>query len=70
MKAADVRGVHFLDMPDAQGLVLPELSHLSTACAVVFTDAYVRRLAEVTPRLKLRADAPPELHPADCMPKA
>ena len=70
MKAADVRGVHFLDMPDAQGLVLPELSHLSTACAVVFTDAYVRRLAEVTPRLKLRADAPPELHPADCKPKA
>jgi hypothetical protein len=69
MKAASVKGVHFQDIPNAQGLWAPELSHLSQACATVFTDAYVRRLAELTPRLKLRADAPPVMHPADCQPK-
>jgi hypothetical protein len=35
----------------------------------VFTDAYVRRLAELTPRLKLRADAPPPLGRLDCVPQ-
>ena len=66
MKAANVAGVHFQDLPNAQGLVLPELSHLSGACATVFTDAYVRRIAELTPRLRVRTDAPPPLSPADC----
>ena len=63
---ARVRGVHFDDYPEMQGLVLPEYSHLSRACAVVFTDAYVRAVARLTPRLTLRAQAPSPLAPADC----
>ena len=61
-------GVHFDDLPEAQNLDLPEWSHLTRRCATVFTDAYVRRLTELTPRLKLRADAPPPLGRADCVP--
>jgi hypothetical protein len=49
-----------------QGLVLPEYSHLSRACATVFTDAYVRAVARLTPRLTLLAQTPPALAPADC----
>jgi hypothetical protein len=63
---AQVRGVHFNDYPAMRGLVLPEYSHLSHACATVFTDAYVRALAQLTPRLILLAQAPPPLAPADC----
>jgi hypothetical protein len=63
---AQVRGVHFDDYPAMQGLVIPEYSHLSRACAKVFTDAYVRAIAGLTPRLTLRAQAPPPLAPADC----
>ena len=62
-------GVHNDDLPQAvQNLTLPEWSHLNRACATVFTDAYVRRLTEQTPRLKLRADAPPPLTRDDCVP--
>ena len=61
------KGIHFDDLPQAQNLNLPEWSHLSRKCATVFTDAYVRRLTELTPRLKLRADAPPPLGRADCV---
>jgi hypothetical protein len=61
------KGIHFDDLPQAQNLDLPEWSHLSRKCATVFTDAYVRRLTELTPRLKLRADAPPPLGRADCV---
>ena len=64
---AGVRGVHFDDYPQMQGLVLPEYSHLSRACTTVFTDAYVRALAAVTPRLTLRAQAPLPLAPVDCI---
>jgi len=60
-------GVHIDDLPAAQGLTLPEWSHLSRKCATVFTDAYVRRLTELTPRFHLRADAPPPLSRADCV---
>ena len=60
-------GIHIDDLPAAQGLTLPEWSHLSRKCATVFTDAYVRRLTELTPRFKLRADAPPPLSRADCV---
>jgi hypothetical protein len=67
LAAANVRGVHFDDMPNAQNLDLPEYSHLSGACSVVFTDAYVRALAAITPRIRLRAAAPPPLVPADCV---
>jgi hypothetical protein len=67
---ANAKGVHADDLPQAQNLVLPELSHLSRRCAAVFTDAYVRRLIDLTPRLKLRADAPPPLSRVDCVPPA
>jgi len=60
-------GIHIDDLPAAQGLTLPEWSHLSRKCATVFTDIYVRRLTELTPRFKLRADAPPPLNRADCV---
>jgi hypothetical protein len=61
-------GVHADDLAAAQGLVLPEWSHLTRACAAVFTDAYVRQLARQTPRIKLREDAPAPLSRADCLP--
>jgi hypothetical protein len=63
------KGVHADDLPQAQRLIIPEWSHLSRKCATVFTDAYVRRLVELTPRLKLRADAPKPLSRADCVPQ-
>jgi hypothetical protein len=63
------QGIHADDLPKAQRLVIPEWSHLSHKCATVFTDAYVRRLVQLTPRLKLRADAPPPLSRADCVPQ-
>lgn len=63
-------GVHADDLPAAvQDLTLPEWSHLNRKCARVFTDAYVRRLTELSPRLKLRRDAPPPLTRADCVPQ-
>jgi hypothetical protein len=61
-------GVHIDDLAQAQGLILPEWSHLTRKCSVVFTDAYVRRLTDLTPRIKLRSDAPPPLTRADCVP--
>jgi hypothetical protein len=64
---ANAKGIHADDLPQAQNLVIPEFSHLSRKCAAVFTDAYVRRLVELTARLKLRADAPPPLSRADCV---
>jgi hypothetical protein len=63
------QGIHADDLPQAQRLVVPEWSHLSRKCATVFTDAYVRKLIQLTPRLKLRADAPPPLSRADCVPQ-
>jgi hypothetical protein len=62
------KGIHFDDLPAAQGLVIPEWSHLSRKCATVFTDAYVRRLVQLTPRLRLAANAPPPLGRDDCVP--
>jgi hypothetical protein len=60
-------GVHADDLPvSAHGWNLPEWSHLSPKCATVFTDAYVRRLTELTPRFRLRPDAPPSLSRMDC----
>ena len=62
-------GVHADDLPAVvQDLTLPEWSHLNRQCATVFTDAYVRRLAELTPRLKLRAGGPEPLTRDDCVP--
>jgi hypothetical protein len=42
-------------------LNLPESSHLSHAFAIVFTDAYIRSVAQLTPLLRLKPDAPPPL---------
>lgn len=67
---ANAKGIHADDLRQAQNLVIPEYSHLSRSCAAVFTDAYVRRLVELTPRLKLQAQAPPPLSRADCTGKA
>jgi hypothetical protein len=66
LAGADVRGAYFADYPAIQGLVLPEDSHLSRACATVFTDAYVRAVAGLSPALTVRAAAPPPLSAADC----
>jgi hypothetical protein len=66
---ADAKGIHADDLAQAQNLVIPEYSHLNRACAKVFTDAYVRRLVELTRRLKLRPNAPPPLSRADCVPQ-
>ena len=63
------QGIHADDLPQAQHLVIPEWSHLSRKCALVFTDAYVRRLVQLTPRLKLQPNAPPPLSRADCVPQ-
>jgi len=70
LAGANAKGIHADDLKQAQNLVLPEWSHLNRRCATVFTDAYVRRLAELTPRLRLRADAPPPLTRADCVPQS
>jgi hypothetical protein len=63
-------GIHADDLPAAQRLNIPEWSHLSRSCATVFTDAYVRRLTQLTPRLKLRANAAPPLDRKDCVARA
>ena len=62
-------GVHNDDLPPhARNLTMPEWSHLNRACAPVFTDAYVRALAKLTPRITVISNAPPPLQRADCMP--
>jgi hypothetical protein len=68
LRAADARGLHAFDDPVTANLYLPEVSHLSRACATVYTDAYVRALAKLSLRVRLRADAPRALTPADCVP--
>ena len=71
LAAGGVHGVHSDDDPVMRALVPPEYSHLSRACATVYTDAYVRALAARTPRVVLRANAPAPLTPGDCgMPPA
>ena len=61
-------GIHADELPpQVQHLPLPEWSHLSRDCSKVFTDAYVRRLTELTPRLRLTPIAPPALTRLDCV---
>jgi hypothetical protein len=52
--------------PRDAGIGGPEDSHLSRTCATVFTDAYVRAVAGLSPALTVRAAAPPPLSAADC----
>ena len=69
LRATKAAGVHNDDLPPhLRRLIMPEWSHLNRACAAVFTDAYVRRLTALTPRLTLKADAPPPLSRDDCVP--
>jgi hypothetical protein len=63
-------GIHSDDLPTVQHLSLPESSHLSHACATVFTDAYIRILAQQTPLLHLKPDLPPALTTRDCVPSS
>ena len=68
LRATHAAGVHNDDLPPhLRRLVMPEWSHLTRACSTVFTDAYVRRLAALTPRLTLKANAPPPLSRDDCV---
>lgn len=68
LRATGSAGVHNDDLPPhLRRMVMPEWSHLTKACAVVFTDAYVRRLTALTPRLVLKDDAPPPLSRDDCV---
>jgi hypothetical protein len=60
-------GVHIDDLPEVQNVTLPEGSHLSRACATVFTDAYLRNLAGKTPLLHLQSGAPPALSTRNCV---
>jgi hypothetical protein len=60
-------GIHSDDLPTVQNLTLPESSHLSHACATVFTDAYIRIVAQRTPLLHLKPDLPPALSTHDCV---
>jgi hypothetical protein len=63
-------GIHIDDLPTVQHLTLPEGSHLTHACATVFTDAYIRILAQKTPLLRLKPDLPPALTTRDCVPSS
>jgi hypothetical protein len=60
-------GIHSDDLPEAQNLTLPESSHLSHACATVFTDAYIRSVAQRTSLLHLKPTLPPALSTHDCV---
>ena len=63
-----VKGIHADDLANVQNLTLPEGSHLSRACATVFTDAYVRGVTERTSMLHLLPNAPSPLSTKDCVP--
>jgi hypothetical protein len=60
-------GIHIDDLPAAKNLTLPESSHLTRACATVFTDAYIRSLADRTPLLHLKPNGPPALSTQNCV---
>ena len=60
------KGTHADDLAAVQNLNLPEGSHLTRACATVFTDAYIRSVAGQTPLLHLKANLPPALSTLDC----
>jgi hypothetical protein len=66
LKAADVRGIHADELEGAGQLPLPEFSHITQACARVFTDMYVRRAVLLTDRVHLLPDVPAPPAPADC----
>jgi hypothetical protein len=61
------KGIHIDDLPAVQNLTLPESSHLSRACATVFTDAYIRSLADQTALLHLRPNLAPRLSTRNCV---
>jgi hypothetical protein len=67
LATARVEGVHADDLPQAQGLIIPEWSHLTRACATVFTDAYVRKIGQLVPQIAIKADAPSPLSARNCI---
>jgi hypothetical protein len=67
LRAANVKGIHADEMPATAGIRFPELSHVSRACRAVFTDAYVRALTKLTPRIQLVSTAPPEITASACL---
>jgi hypothetical protein len=60
-------GIHVDDLPAAQNLNLPESSHLSRACATVFTDAYIRSVADQTALLHLKPNSALRLSTRNCV---
>lgn len=62
----NAKGVHTDDLPNVQNLILPEGSHLTHACATVFTDAYIRSVTGLTPMLSLKRGVPEALSNHDC----
>ena len=62
------KGIHADDLATVQNLVLPEGSHLTHACATVFTDVYIRKVAEQTSLLPLKPNLPPPASTRDCVP--
>jgi hypothetical protein len=66
LAAAQLRGLHADDDPLMATLTLPEMSHVSRACATVYTDAYVRGVVGLTDKIRLRDDAPRALTAVDC----
>lgn len=60
-------GIHIDDLSAVQNLNLPESSHLSRACATVFTDAYIRSLADQRALLHLRTNLAPPLSTRNCV---
>ena len=61
------KGIHTDDLLAVQNLTLPESSHLSHACATVFTDAYIRSLVDQTALLHLRPNSAPRLSTRNCV---
>jgi hypothetical protein len=64
----NTHGIHIDDLPTVQNLTLPEGSHLTHACATVYTDAYIRAAVQYTSLLHLKPDAPPALSTPNCVP--
>jgi hypothetical protein len=60
-------GIHNDELAAAQNLTLPESSHLSRACATVFTDAYIRSLSDQTALLHLLPNSAPRLSTRNCV---
>lgn len=66
LATAQVQGVYADGLAGAAHLPMPDYSHTTKACARLFTDMYVRRMATLTDRLPLLSNLPAPLTPDDC----